>query len=80
MPPRIARLAGLGAFGACAGLLALLALVVLGTRPTPFSGMDSTTRTMTWVALGGVLIALIAVHVLLGKKLLDVAKERRELP
>lgn len=78
MPPRIARLAGLGALGASAGLLALLALLVFGTRPTPSSGMDGTTRVMTWIAVVGVILALVAVHVMIGRRLLNVAKELRE--
>jgi hypothetical protein len=78
MPPRIARLAGLGAIGASAGLLALLALLVFGTRPTEYSGMDGTTRWMTWIAVAGVILALVAVHVMLGRRLLNVARELRE--
>jgi hypothetical protein len=80
MPPKIARLAGLGALGASAGLLALLALLLLGTRPTPYAGMDGTSRAMTWITMVGVILTLIAVHVMIGRKLLDLAKGRSDPP
>jgi len=78
MPPHIARLAGLGAYAASAGLLLLAALVVFGTRPTPFSGMDSTMRAMTWIAVIGTIVGLVAVHVVLGRRLMKLARGERE--
>lgn len=80
MPPRIARLAGLGAYGATLGLLLVFALFVFGTRRTQFSGMDGTMRAMSWIAVGGVFVALILVHAMFGRKLLNVSKEVHELP
>jgi predicted ferric reductase len=78
MPPRIARLAGLGAFGACAGIAALYLLIVWGTRPTvisgAMSGMDGTLRFLTWLSVGGVFLALLGVHVMLGRRLLDLSR------
>lgn len=74
MPPRIARLAGLGAFAACAGIAALYLLVLFGTRPTPASGMDGTLRFITWLSVGGVFLALLGIHVLLGRRLLLLAR------
>jgi hypothetical protein len=74
MPPRIARLAGLGAFAACAGIAALYLLVLFGTRPTAGSGMDGTLRFITWLSVGGVFLALLGVHVLLGRRLLLLAR------
>jgi hypothetical protein len=74
MPPRIAKLAGLGAFGACAGIAALYLLVLWGTRPAEFSGMDATQRFLTWLSVGGVLLALLGVHVMLGRRLLMLAR------
>ncbi|MBW8770793.1 MAG: hypothetical protein JF589_13640 [Gemmatimonadetes bacterium] len=74
MPPRIARLAGLGAFAACAGIAALYLLVLFGTRPAADSGMDGTLRFITWLSVGGVLLALLGVHVLLGRRLLLLAR------
>jgi len=74
MPPRIAKLAGLGAFGACAGIAALYLLVLFGTRPTPDAGMDGTLRFITWLSVGGVLLALLGVHLLLGRRLLALGR------
>lgn len=75
LPPRIARLAGLGAFGAAAGIVALFILwAVLVTRPTQYSGLDGTLRAVTWIALAGVVLALVAIHVVLGRRLLGVAR------
>jgi hypothetical protein len=74
MPPRIARLAGLGAFTACAGFALLYALLLYVTRPTPRGGIDPTNAVVTWIALGGVFAALIGAHVLIGRRLLEVAK------
>jgi hypothetical protein len=74
MPPRIAKLAGLGAFGACAGIAALYLLVLFGTRPTPYSGMDGTLRFITWLSVGGVFLALLGVHVMLGRRLLALGR------
>lgn len=78
MPPHIARLAGLGAYAASAGFLLLAALFVFATRPTPFSGMDSTMRAMTWIAVIGVIVALVAVHLMLGRRLLKLARGESE--
>jgi hypothetical protein len=74
MPPRIAKLAGLGAFGACAGIAALYLLVLFGTRPTAGSGMDGSLRFITWLSVGGVFLALLGVHVILGRRLLALAR------
>ena len=77
MPPKIAKLAGLGALAACAGIAALFLLVVYGTRPTESAGMDGTTRFLTWLSVAGVLLALLGVHVLLGRRLLSLARGDR---
>jgi hypothetical protein len=74
MPPKIARLAGLGAFAACAGLVLLYALLLYLTRPTLRGGIDPTNAVVTWIALGGVFAALIGAHVVIGRRLLEVAK------
>ena len=74
MPPRIARLAGLGAFAACGALAALFALFLFITRPGPTSGMDPTSRVLAWMSVAGVLLALLGVHVLLGRRLLALAR------
>jgi hypothetical protein len=78
MPPRIAKLAGLGAFAACAGIVALLALLIYFTRPTPSSGLDQTERTLTWMAMSVVLLALLGVHLMIGRRLLALSKGEPE--
>ena len=78
MPPRIAKLAGLGAFGACAGIAALYLLFLFATRPTPGSGMDGTLRFVTWLSVGGVFLALLGVHVMLGRRLLALGRGEAE--
>lgn len=81
MPPRLARLLGLGAFGAGAGLAALyLALVVFLMRPSPLHGMDWVNAAVAWISLGGLFAALIGVHVVLGQRLLQLAREAAERP
>ena len=76
MPPKIARLAGLGAFAACGGIAALFALFVYATRPTPSSGLDSTERFMAWFTVAGVLLALLGVHIVIGRQLLAMSSGR----
>ena len=77
MPPKIAKLVGLGAFAACGGIAALYALFVYGTRPATSAGMDSTSRFIAWFTVAGVLLALLGVHVLLGRRLLALARDER---
>jgi hypothetical protein len=74
MPPKIARLAGLGAFGACAGLLGLYLLLVFVTRPTSTAGIDLVNAMVVWISLGGLFLALIALHVAIGRQLLRLAQ------
>jgi hypothetical protein len=74
MPPRIARLAGLGALAACGGIAMLFALFVYITRPGPMAGMDGTNRLIAWLSVAGVLLALLLVHVVLGRRLLALAR------
>ena len=74
MPPKIARLAGLGAFAACAGFAALYLLLVFITRPTASSGLDGTLRFLSWFTVAGVILALLVVHVVIGRQLLTVAR------
>jgi len=80
MPPKIARLAGLGAFAACAGLVLLYLLLVYLTRPTARGGIDTINAVVTWIALGGVFLALIGAHVVIGRRLLDMARGRLQDP
>ena len=74
MPTKFARLAGLGAFGACAGFVALFALVAYVSRHTATGGMMETLSVVTWISVGLVVLALIAVHVAIGKELLSLSR------
>jgi hypothetical protein len=77
MPPKIAKLAGLGAFAACAGIAALYLLFVYATRPAESAGMDGTSRFLAWFTVAGVLLALLLVHVLIGRQLIALARGER---
>jgi hypothetical protein len=74
MPPKIAQLAGLGALGACAAFVALFAFIAFISRPSPTGGMMPALSAVTYISLALVVLALIGVHVLLGRRLLDLAK------
>jgi hypothetical protein len=74
MPPQIARLAGLGAFAACGGFVALFGLIAYVSRHTPTGGMMPVLSWVTWISLSIVVLALIVVHVYVGKQLLELAK------
>ncbi len=74
MPPRIARLAGLGAFAAAAALAVGYILFVYVTRPAPTSGMDGTSRFLAWLSVAGVILALLGVHLVIGRQLLALAR------
>jgi hypothetical protein len=74
MPPRIARLAGLGAFAACGGIVLVYVLFVFGTRPSVSAGMDGTSRFIAWLSVAGVLLALLGVHLVIGRQLLALAR------
>jgi hypothetical protein len=80
MPPKIARLAGLGAFSAGAGFALLYLLLIYLTRPTARGGIDSINAVVTWIALGGVFAALIGAHVLIGRRLLELARGAPRAP
>ena len=72
MPPKIARIAGLGAFAASAAFVVLFALIAYVSRRTVTGGMMTTLSVVTWISVGMVVIALIVVHVALGKQLLYI--------
>lgn len=75
MPKTIARLLGIGAYVAACGLTALYVLVAFTSRRTATGGLDATTTHVTWLALGGVTLALIVAHHVIGKQLLLIARE-----
>ena len=74
MPPRIARLAGLGAYGACALFIAIFAYVAFISRHTATGGMMPVLSVVTWISVGLVVIALIAVHIAIARQLLYIAE------
>ena len=74
MPKTIARLLGLGAYAVCAGLLALFAVAAFYSRHTPTGGIDPVTEHVTWMSMGGVVLAIIGVHLYLGRQLLLLAR------
>lgn len=74
MPPRIARLAGLGAFAVSVVLLVLAALFVVWTWPANSSGLDGTERFLSWFGVAGVLLALMGVHIVIGRRLLAAGR------
>lgn len=55
-------------------MLALYALIVFISRPGKLSGIDFTNAIVAWIALGGLILALIVVHAVIGKQLLRLAK------
>jgi TRAP-type C4-dicarboxylate transport system permease small subunit len=74
MPPKVAKLVGLGAFGACVAFVALFAYVAYISRHTATGGMMPVLSVVTWISVGLVVVALIAVHIIIGKQLLLVSK------
>ena len=80
MPPKIARLAGLGAFAACGGFVLLFVLLAYVSRYTPTGGMMPVLSWVTWVSVALVFVALIGVHVYLGRQLLMLAQGKRSDP
>jgi hypothetical protein len=74
MPPRIAKLVGLGAFGAIAFFVVLFAYIFWISAPRPHGGIDVIEAIVTWISLGSVLAALIAVHIAIGRQLLALSR------
>jgi len=77
MPPRIARFAAYGAFGAVLLFVAIFALIAYVAFPRSTGGIDRTEAAVTWIAVGLAVLALIAVHVVVGRGLLDLAHGAR---
>lgn len=74
MPPKMARLAGLGAYGAIGFFILLFALVAWASRHTALGGMMPALSVVTWISVGLVVLALIAVHIVIGKQLLYLGR------
>ena len=73
------KLAALGALGACAGLLALYGLLVATMLPSPREACDLANIAVTLIAVGGVLAALILVHLLAARQLFRMARADDEV-
>jgi len=71
---QIAKLLGLGAFGAIGGFGAAYLGFLWLTAPSRTGGIDRIGAAVVWIAVGGVLLALIALHLVLGKQLLLLSK------
>lgn len=76
MSPKIARLVGLGAYGGCGLFIALYLYVAFLSRHTSTGGILPVLSIVTWVSTFVVLLALLALHVVLGRQLLDLARGR----
>jgi hypothetical protein len=70
----ILKLAGMGAFGAIGGLSLAFGLFVALTAPSRTGGIDATGAAVTWIAVGGVLLALVVLHIVLGKQILRLSR------
>ena len=71
--PSIPKLAALGALGASAGLALLLLLFMWYTLGD--GGMDGTTMAVAWISVGGLILGLIAAHLVFARKLMDVDRQ-----
>ena len=74
MPPRIAKLIAFGAFGAILLFVAIFALVAWSARPTRTGGIDGIESAVAWISVGLAILAVIGVHVLVGRGLLAFAR------
>jgi hypothetical protein len=72
--PRFQKLAGLGAFSVCLGLLAVYGLIAYISTPAGTGGIDWAHASIVYIGVGMVILALIAVHVVLGRQLLAGAR------
>ena len=74
MPPKLARLIGFGALGAIGLFVAVYALIIIVTFPRAPSGMTTPLDVVTWIAVGLVILALIATHLVIARQLLYIGK------
>lgn len=77
MPPRIAKLVGYGAFAAILLFVAIFGLVAWAAVPTRTGGIDRTLAVVTWISVALTVLALIGVHVLVGRELLAFGRGDR---
>lgn len=74
MPPRIAKLIAFGAFGAILLFVAIFALIAWAAIPRRTGGIDGIEATVTWISVGLAILAVVGVHVLVGRGLLAFAR------
>ena len=74
MPPRVARLVGYGAFGAAAAFVLIFLIVFLATFPRSAPGMTTVLDVVTWIAVGLMVLAVIALHVIIARQLLSIGR------
>lgn len=72
---RFLRLAAFGALAAALGIAGIFALLVFFIRPSATGGIDWTNAQLTWISVGGVVLALIAVHVVYARVLFTAARQ-----
>lgn len=77
---RAQQLAGLGAFAVAAGIFAVYAFIAYISTPHNSGGIDRTHAVIVYISVGMAVIALIAVHVVLGRQLLRAARDGRAAP
>jgi hypothetical protein len=77
MPPRIATLIGYGAFAAILLFVALFALIAYVSIPRSTGGIDGIQATVTWISVGLAILAVVGVHVLVGRELLAFGRGTR---
>jgi len=66
---RTQRLAGLGAFAVAAGLFGVYGLLAYIATPSGTGGIDRANASIVYISAGLVILALVAVHVVLGLQL-----------
>ena len=72
------RVAALGALGVCFGVALAFALFVYMTRPTPSTGgFAEGMGPVTWISVGSIALAVIAVHLVFAKQLWEDDGSRR---
>ncbi len=74
MPPRIAKLVGYGAFGAIALFVVIFLLVFFVTLPRSAPGMTTVLDVVTWIAVGLMVLALAALHVVIARQLIYIGR------
>ena len=77
MPPRIATLIGYGALAATLLFVAILALIAYAAIPRRTGGIDGIEATVTWISVGLAVLAVIAVHLVIGRGLLAFGRGDR---